>query len=103
METTNQNESVPEFTEGVCGDGAAILMGDEQAESQAEEQVIPLTVAEARYNGICRVCRERIRPEAAPRGWQFDFREMVYPTAVTLNFGEEFAHTKCIKETVSEG
>lgn len=67
-------------------------------ESFTESDMEPLTVAEARYNGICRVCRDRIRPEAAPKGWQFDFSEMIHPIHVTLNFGKEFAHTQCLAE-----
>ena len=58
--------------------------------------VMPLTVAAARSNGVCRVCGEPIRVSGSPKGWQFEFREMIFPMAVTLNFGHEFAHTQCL-------
>lgn len=42
-----------------------------------------MTVEEARERRVCRVCGEAIH---APGG----------PLALTLNYGEEFAHTSCL-------
>jgi hypothetical protein len=54
-----------------------------------------MTVAEARDKRVCRVCGEPISA-LGPKGWPMDFGECLYPVAVTLKFGDEFAHTKCL-------
>lgn len=59
------------------------------------EELPPLTVEEARKQRICRVCRRPIAG-TGPTGWPLEFREMVWPVKVTLNFGEEFSHTDCL-------
>lgn len=60
-------------------------------------------VEEARRMGVCRICHEPIRVSHAMAGWQHEFREMLYPQAVTLNFGDEFAHTACLAAERAEG
>lgn len=58
-----------------------------------------MTVEEARKQGVCRVCGAPIPAVAhQPKGWQSDFGEVVWPLAITLKFGEEFAHTACLPE-----
>jgi hypothetical protein len=40
----------------------------------------------------------------APLGWPYEFGLMVYPIEITLNFGDEFAHTACLQgEQVKQG
>lgn len=60
-----------------------------------------MTVEEARERRVCRICEQPV-PSMGPKGWPTEFREMVYPVAVTLNFGDEFAHTQCLKDTLTE-
>ena len=61
-----------------------------------------MTVVEARQARVCRVCGKPIAtPPGSPLGWQDEFGEMVYPVRVTLRFGEEFAHTECLRVTGS--
>lgn len=57
-----------------------------------------MTVEEARENRVCRICGKPIvrDPGGMPKGWQTEFGKMVYPERVTLNFGEEHAHTGCL-------
>lgn len=55
-----------------------------------------MTVSEARERRVCRVCGGPI-DVTGPAGWSEDFGELVYPVAVTLDFGLEFAHTACLK------
>lgn len=62
-----------------------------------------LTLKEAKETGCCRICGGRIiepgtGPTGYPAGWQDMFGEMLFPVAVTLNFGGEFAHPKCLEE-----
>lgn len=57
-----------------------------------------MTVTEARNEMRCRICKEKVTPCGSPEGWQFMFREMIYPMAFTLNFGKKFAHTKCLTD-----
>ena len=58
---------------------------------------MPLTVAEAREQRVCRICEKPIPEKGYPKGWQFDFGEMVFPVKFTLNYGKEFAHTSCLE------
>jgi hypothetical protein len=56
-----------------------------------------MTVEEARASSVCRICGKNINvPTGQPKGWESEFGEMVYPLAITLNFGDEFAHTACL-------
>jgi len=55
-----------------------------------------MTVAEAKGKRVCRICGEAISVTAVPLSWTEDYGEMTWPIAVTLNFGEEFAHTACL-------
>jgi hypothetical protein len=55
-----------------------------------------MTVEEARKNRVCRICGEPLPVPVAPRDWTIAFGEMVYPVAITLEFGDEFAHTACL-------
>jgi len=56
-----------------------------------------LSVEEAREKRVCRICEKSISSVIGPEGWPFGFNEMVFPIAITLNFGKEFAHTDCLK------
>jgi len=58
-----------------------------------------MTVAEARDKRVCRICEQPIHsaPTTLPKGWETQFGEMVFPGAITMNYGEEFAHTGCLK------
>lgn len=55
-----------------------------------------MTVDEARKSGCCRICMVSFPHVIAPEGWQFEFGELVYPIGITMNFGDEFAHTACL-------
>jgi hypothetical protein len=54
-----------------------------------------LGVEEARARRVCRVCEKPIA-WGGPVGWPFEFRSLVYPEQVTLDFGDEFAHAACL-------
>ncbi len=56
-----------------------------------------MTVEEARKRRVCRICQEVIPAVPAPMGWTHEFRQQLFPVALTLNFGEEFAHTACLE------
>jgi hypothetical protein len=58
-----------------------------------------MTVEEARKARVCRICGGRIQIPAggSPQGWDHEFGRMVYPEKITLNFGDEFAHTDCLE------
>lgn len=61
--------------------------------------VIPLE--EARETGCCRVCGGRLlEPNAEgnlePLPMAGKFGDLVYPVAITLKFGKEFAHPSCL-------
>jgi hypothetical protein len=55
-------------------------------------------VAKARIAGVCRVCGGAIPGgPGRPPGWQTGYGSLSFPPpAVTLNFGDEFAHTACL-------
>lgn len=63
-----------------------------------------LTVAEARAKNVCRVCKLPVRlpKEGVPEGWQTECKLLRFPDALTLNFGEEFAHTSCLRSAAVE-
>ncbi len=62
-----------------------------------------LSLNDAKLERRCRICGEPIVVTAAPKGWQEQFREMCYPPpSVTLNFGEEFAHTQCLSDSEAQ-
>ena len=59
-----------------------------------------LSLNDAKRERRCRICGQPIVVTFVPVGWQDQFREMVYPPpAVTMNFGDEFAHTQCLEPT----
>jgi hypothetical protein len=60
-----------------------------------------LSVKEAKSRRVCRICEEPV-PSGGPAGWTEDFGEMLHPIRVTLNFGEEFAHTECLQKTTQQ-
>ncbi len=63
-----------------------------------------MTVEEARTQRVCRICEQPIvlPPEGTPKGWTHEFYKMVYPVRITLNFGDEFAHTDCLSPRKEE-
>ncbi len=62
-----------------------------------------LTVEEAKARRVCRICEQPISNPGAPLDWTEEFGQMVYPIKVTLNFGEEFAHTECLEAAIEGG
>ncbi len=56
-----------------------------------------LSLDEARRQRRCRICGERIEIGHSPLGFEYDFREQIYPQRVTFKFGREFAHTDCLE------
>jgi hypothetical protein len=62
-----------------------------------------LTVEEARERRVCRVCEIPIIGVLAPMGWAHEYGHMTYPDRITLNFGEEFAHTACLEAQGAPG
>lgn len=72
-------------------------MSSEKASMSAPVDAVVRTVAEARERRICRVCGTPMgRGGGKPAGWEFEFGEMLWPEAITLKYGDEFAHTKCL-------
>lgn len=61
-----------------------------------------LTLEEARARRVCRVCGGPIEVGVQPAGWKDDYGAMVWPVALTLDFGREFAHTGCLAPTPIE-
>ena len=56
-----------------------------------------LTLEEAKATGCCRICGGRIiepdrTPMGYPKGWKEEFRQMLFPVKVILDYGTEFAH-----------
>ncbi len=61
-----------------------------------------LSVKEARENRICRLCGKKIQVYGVSENWEFEFRELIYPIKLTLNFGEEFCHTECLAKELNQ-
>jgi hypothetical protein len=57
-----------------------------------------MTVKEAREARVCRICGRPISLHGGPANAPFVFGEMTFPEQITFNYGEEFAHTDCLKE-----
>ncbi len=60
-----------------------------------------LTLEDAKLTNCCRICKVLIiepGTSGRPEGWKEQFGSMLYPLNVTLNFGREFAHTKCLND-----
>ena len=56
-----------------------------------------LSLEEAQATKRCRVCGDPVPiPGGQSAGWMREFGRMVWPVKVTLNFGDEFAHTDCL-------
>ena len=64
-----------------------------------------LPLIDAQERGVCRICGEPLLKDAKnlPAGWRTMFREQVWPDKITLNFGEEFAHTDCLAAAPEKG
>ena len=56
------------------------------------------SVREAKAMQVCRICRQPISLVGAPARWMEEFDTTVYPVAVTLRYGAEFAHTACLPD-----
>lgn len=55
-----------------------------------------MTVEEARAQKKCRLCgRALVSP--GPADAPLTYREMVFPVKATFNFGDEYAHTQCLR------
>jgi hypothetical protein len=53
----------------------------------------------AQAKRICRICEQPIGVSTGrPAGWTDSFGEQLYPVRLTLNYGEEFAHTACLEK-----
>ncbi len=62
-------------------------------------KVKTMTVEEARKAYVCRICEKPCGcGPPGPLGWQTEFGSCVYPEAITLNFGDEYAHTACLEK-----
>ena len=61
-----------------------------------------MSVQEARQRRVCRICGQPISTEGWPRDAFRDFASLVYPERVTLSFGCEFAHEKCLPDGQTE-
>lgn len=62
----------------------------------------PLSVEEARKRGVCRICHKTIdkNVEGQPENWHSSFGKRAFPPpAIMLDFGHEFAHVHCLKES----
>ena len=55
-----------------------------------------LSVTDARARRVCRVCEKTVVAGGVQPDWPFKFDKLLHPERVTLNFGEEFAHTDCL-------
>ena len=74
--------------------------GTTQAQNSValQRSVLPLPLGLAQRSAKCRLCGEYFGGDGMlPRGWAYEFREMVFPTHVILNFGKECAHAKCLE------
>ncbi len=60
-----------------------------------------MAVRLARARGVCRICGRSVGVPTygLQENWPFKFGEMTYPMKLTLNFGDEFAHTDCLKSS----
>lgn len=58
--------------------------------------VLPLPLGLAQRSGKCRICGIHFR-DGLIRGWAHEFKEMLFPQHVILNYGEECAHAECLK------
>lgn len=58
-----------------------------------------LSVEEARSARLCRICEQAIGVDTSvlPAGWEHAFGRMALPVGIALDFGEEFAHTNCVR------
>ena len=65
--------------------------------------LLPIPLGLAQRSAKCRLCSESFAGEGMPKGWAYEFREMVYPIHVILNFGEECAHAKCLEQANEKG
>lgn len=65
-------------------------------EAPPPKPVGKLTLEEAKEHYRCRICGEKVLVGACPKGWREEFGEQVYPEHVVLDFGEEFAHGRCL-------
>lgn len=75
---------------------------DGTASSSLHQVVLPLPLGLAQRSAKCRICGESFFNEGLPQGWGHDYREMIYPVHVILNFGEECAHAKCLERQNAE-
>ena len=55
-----------------------------------------MTVEEAQKLRVCRICEQEFSVPG-PAGWPSQFKRMVFPVRVLLNFGQEFAHEDCVQ------
>ena len=56
-----------------------------------------ISLKQAKEERRCRVCGDSINVPKGPQGRTEEFGAVDFPIAVTLNFGEEFAHTICLQ------
>lgn len=59
------------------------------------DALISLTEAKAEHR--CRICGEFIECPAGPADWKESYGKVICPIRLTLNFGDEFAHTDCLE------
>lgn len=58
-----------------------------------------ISLVQAKQTHCCRLCEKPITVgEAQPKGWMENFGGQLWPEAITLDFGHEFAHTACVEK-----
>lgn len=62
-----------------------------------------LTLNQAKKTGCCRICGHEMNVNPTSTQWQSSARFLHNGVDVTLNFGKEFAHTKCVNKQAEDG
>jgi len=59
-------------------------------------ETFPLPLEQALRERRCRICGGTIAVNGTPVGFESEFGRMIFPIKITLNWGQEFAHTDCL-------
>ena len=75
-------------------------MGGGMSEHDFPQPGALIPLKEAKATNRCRICGEVVcGSDGKPIGWRDEFGRMTFPLRITLNFGEEFAHTDCLEKS----
>lgn len=66
------------------------------APSNCSAEALPMPLGLAQRSAKCRLCGQSFFTDSLPKGWAYNFREILWPVNVILNFGEECAHAQCL-------